>query len=267
MITDIKNKEFEMIKILFCGINGRMGKVTEELIASDAAYKDKLVLSGGVDISDAGEHTFPVYRSIFDCADKPDVIIDFSHHSAVKDICTYAAENGVPAVICTTGHDDAEKELMKDASKKVPIFYSRNMSLGINLLMQLTKKAAQMLGDSFDIEIVEAHHNKKLDAPSGTALMLADAASQGLDYDPEYVYERQSVRKARDKNEIGIHSIRGGNIVGEHRVIFAGSNEVITLSHSAASRSVFASGALKAAEFIADKPAGLYDMGDVVNGI
>lgn len=256
-----------MIKILFCGINGRMGRATEELISSIEQYKDKLSLCAGVDVADTGEHSFPVYRSIFDCAEKPDVIIDFSHHSAVKDICAYAVEKGVPAVICTTGHDENEKEIMKDASKHVPVFYSRNMSLGINLLMQLTKKAARMLGDSFDIEIVEAHHNKKLDAPSGTALMLADAASKGLDYDPEYVYERQSVRKARDKNEIGIHSIRGGNIVGEHSVIFAGSNEVITLSHSASSRSVFAAGALKAAEFIADKPAGLYDMGDVVSDV
>jgi 4-hydroxy-tetrahydrodipicolinate reductase len=156
---------------------------------------------------------------------------------------------------------------MKKSSEKIPVFFSRNMSVGINLLIELSKKAAKLLGEDFNIEILEAHHNQKLDAPSGTALMIADEISQSVDYEAEYVYDRHEVRRKREKNEIGIHSIRGGTIVGQHSVIFAGPNEEITLSHQAESRAVFANGALHAAEFILNKPAGMYDMSDVVKGI
>jgi len=256
-----------MIKLLFCGVNGRMGKVTSELIESDKLYSERFEIIAGVDIVGAGSHSFPVYDSLDKAEQTPDVIIDFSHHSAVSSILAYAVDKRVPAVICTTGHTEEEIAAMKKAAEIIPVFYSRNMSVGINLLMQLTKSAAQMLGAEFDIEIVEMHHNKKLDAPSGTALMLAEAASEGAPYETEYVYDRHSVRKQRDKREIGIHSVRGGSIVGEHEVIFAGTDEVITLSHSAGSRRVFAAGALRAAEYMADKPAGMYDMEDVVSTV
>lgn len=255
-----------MINILFCGIYGRMGKATYDLTVSDDDMRSKYRICAGVDVSgDIGSYPFPVYKSVEECADKPDVIIDFSHHSALASILGYAKKNSVPVIICTTGHNEEELALMKKSSLSIPVFFSRNMSVGINLLMKLTKAAAAMLGEEFDIEIVEAHHNKKLDAPSGTALMLADSASEGAARPTEYVYDRHSVRKQREKSEIGIHSIRGGNIVGEHSVIFAGENEVVTLSHSAASRSVFASGALRAASFIVGRGPGMYDMGNVVD--
>ena len=257
-----------MINILFCGINGRMGKVTYDLTVSGEENSSRYKIIAGVDITGSlWNYPFPVYKTIEECADKPDVIIDFSHHSALPSILGYALNNFVPAVICTTGHSEDELALMKEASERIPVFFSRNMSLGINLLMKLTKEAAAMLGEDFDIEIVEAHHHNKLDAPSGTALMLADSAKSGRGGDMEYTYDRHSVRKKREKSEIGIHSIRGGNIVGEHSVIFAGDNEVITLSHSAADRGVFASGALKAASFIVGKPAGLYNMDNVISEI
>ncbi len=253
-----------MINILFCGINGRMGRNTVETIASSKQFSQKYNICAGVDLFGEGAFSFPVYKSFNEVCEKADVIIDFSNHSLLPEILDYSVKNGIPAVICTTGHTEEEQELMKKASLSVPLFFSRNMSVGINLLSLLTKKAAEMLGEDFDIEIVEAHHNKKLDAPSGTALMLADAVSKGLTYTPEYVYDRHSYRKEREHQEIGIHSVRGGTIVGEHSVIFAGSNEVLTLSHSASSRAVFASGALRAAEFIITRSAGLYDMNDVV---
>lgn len=256
-----------MINILFCGINGRMGTNTVDTVASSKQYSEKFKICAGVDLSDSSKLDIPVYKSIFQVREKPDVIIDFSHHSLLKDILDYAVSQKIPAVICTTGHTEEEYQLMKSASLSIPVFFSRNMSVGINLLSYLTTKAAAMLGEDFDIEIVEAHHNKKLDAPSGTALMLADAAKKGLSFEPEYVYDRHAYRKERDKKEIGIHAIRAGTIVGEHSVIFAGSNEVVTLSHSAASRGVFASGALRACEYVIGKPAGLYDMNDVVSSL
>jgi len=193
------------------------------------------------------------------------VIVDFSHHTAIDSVLSYALEEKLPVVIATTGYTDEEKSLIKNSSATIPIFQSRNMSLGINLISALAKKAAAILGDAYDVEIIEKHHNKKLDAPSGTALMLAEALSEALPYEVDYKYERQSVRKERASNEIGIHSIRGGTIVGEHEIIFAGKDEVVTISHSAASRDVFAHGALRTAGFIIDKPAGLYNMDDIVN--
>ena len=256
-----------MTDVILCGCNGRMGNKIAELANSS----DKVRIVAGVDVNANGvnyssKDSFPVYTRLADCSQKADVIIDFSHHTALEGILEYAVSNGMGVVVCTTGHTDDERELMKKSSEKIGVFYSRNMSLGINLLMNLVKQTAHTLGIDFDIEIVEEHHNKKLDAPSGTALMLADAAASGRDTDSKYVYERQSVRKEREKSEIGIHSVRGGTIVGVHSVIFGGEDEVIRLSHSATSRAVFAKGALKAAEFLKDKDKGFYDMSDVIDG-
>ena len=208
---------------------------------------------------------FPVYQNISEFSDKADVIIDFSHHTALPSLADYAARTGTPLVVATTGHTDEERATMLEAAEKVAVFSSGNMSIGINLLMELCRIGAKTLGDAFDVEIIEKHHNQKLDAPSGTALMLADAIRDERE-DTEYVYDRHSVRRVRDKSEIGIHSVRGGTIVGEHEVIFAGTNEVITLSHSAASREIFANGALRAAKYLASKGAGHYNMSDLING-
>lgn len=249
-----------MLKILFCGASGRMGRATAELVKNDG----ELSICAGVDLSSDGTLPFPIYQKISDVKESPDVIVDFSNHALLPGILDYAVKKCIPAVICTTGHTEGELAAMEAAAQRIPIFYSRNMSLGINLLTELAKKAAEVLGVDYNIEIVEAHHNKKLDAPSGTALMLADAIKDAALPDAEYVYDRHDVRRVRGEREIGIHSIRAGSIVGEHQVIFGGDEEVITLSHSALSRSVFASGALRAARFIMDKPCGIYDMGDIV---
>ena len=248
-------------KILFSGILGRMGKATRAAAANSEEYK----IVAGIDIAPAAD-TVPIFADPFDVNIEVDAIIEFSHHTATPRLLEYAISKNLPVVICTTGHTEEETALIREAAKKIPVFYSRNMSVGINLLIELAKKAASILGDGYDIEIVEKHHNKKLDAPSGTALMIADAVAETVPFDAEYTYERQSRREARRKNEIGISSIRGGTIVGEHDIMFAGLDEVITISHSAASRDVFASGALRAAAFIVGKPAGFYDMSMMING-
>jgi len=255
-----------MIDILLSGCFGRMGRA----ISDASSENEKCRIVAGVDVNLAGGGLgceYPVYENIADAAPDFDVIVDFSHHSALLGLLDYAVANRKAIVVATTGHTDDEIEAMKKASRSIPVFYSGNMSLGINLLVSLAKKAAAVLGSDFDVEIIEKHHNKKLDAPSGTALMIANAVSEALPYDAEYVYDRHSERRERSKNEIGIHSVRGGTIVGEHEVIFAGANEVITLSHSASSRGVFAGGALAAAGFIVGKPAGMYNMDDVVSMI
>ena len=208
---------------------------------------------------------FPVYQSISELSDKADVIIDFSHHTALPALTEYATRTGTPLVVATTGHTDEEKAIMLKAAEKIAVFFSGNMSIGINLLIELCKIGAKTLGGAFDVEIIEKHHNQKLDAPSGTALMIADAIRDERN-STEYVYDRHSVRRVRDTSEIGIHSVRGGTIVGEHEVIFAGNNEVITLAHSAASREIFANGALRAAKYLASKDSGLYNMSDLING-
>ena len=194
---------------------------------------------------------------------KADVIVDFSNPAVLDSLLAYAKEKKLPCVICTTGYTEEQKEKIKEAAKEIPIFYSGNMSLGINLIIELAKKAAAVFGNNFDIEIVEQHHNQKLDAPSGTALMIADAVSE-VKTDAEYVYDRHAYRKKRDKKEIGIHSVRGGNIVGEHEIIFAGTDEILKISHSARSKSVFAVGALNAASFLKGKEPGMYDMSDLL---
>lgn len=245
------------MNILLCGCNGRMGKAVAE-----ACGKDDVIIAG-VDIT-SEEKQFPVYKSIFDVRENADVIVDFSHHTLIYDILSYSKEKGVPAVICTTGHTDEEKEYMAKMDKETAVFTSGNMSLGINLLCKLAKQAAEILGDDYDVEIIEAHHNNKLDAPSGTALMIAEEIESALPYESERVFDRTPCRKKREKNEIGIHSIRGGSIVGEHEVMFCGGGEVITVKHSALSRDLFASGAVKAARYMLDKKVGRYSMKDVL---
>lgn len=250
------------IKILLSGASGRLGKAIRTVAADFGC-----IVAAGVDISPESD-TFPIYGSFEEVPESSafDCIIDCSHHTAVKPLLEYACRRKIPTVICTTGHTEEETAFIHKSAETIPVFYSRNMSVGINLIIELAKKAAALLGGNFDIEIIEKHHNKKLDAPSGTALMIADAIRDSRDCDSRYVYERQSRREARAPEEIGIHSVRGGNIVGEHEVIFAGQDEIVTISHHAASREVFAAGAVRAARFTAEKPAGFYDMTDLVNG-
>ena len=250
------------VKIIVTGVGGRMGRAVCEAAKAHGGFE----IVAGVDIAPV-QAEFPVYSGIGEVSAElgADVIIDFSHHSALEGILKYAEAAGCASVICTTGHTEEEKAMMLEFSERTPVFYSRNMSIGINLLLSLVRKAAATL-EGFDIEIIEKHHHNKLDAPSGTALMLAEAAADSVPYDAEFVYERQSVRRKRAPEEIGIHAVRGGSIVGEHDVIFAGTDEVITISHSAASREVFAQGALRAALYMKGKGAGMYDMEKVIGG-
>lgn len=251
-----------MTNIILCGCSGRMGEAVSRLVAERA---DSQIVAG-IDINAAAQASgFPVYQSIWEFSGKADVIVDFSHHSALPALLDYALKNSTPLVVCTTGHTEEELALMRSASQKVAVFFSGNMSIGINLIMELCRQAARTLGEGFDVEIIEKHHNKKLDAPSGTALMLADSI-KGERENTEYVYDRHSVRRQRDPAEIGIHSVRGGTIVGEHEVIFAGNNEMITISHSAMSREIFAAGAVRAAVYVSGKTAGMYNMSDVIHG-
>lgn len=249
-----------MLKIALNGVCGRMGHVLADLIAS----KEGLSVSFGIDKIE-GPYSFPVYNSPESVPSNAecDVIIDFSHFTAVPGIVNFAVSRKLPIVVCTTGLDADCKALLEAASKTIPVFYSANMSIGVSLVKLLCKKAADFLGDDFDIEIVERHHNQKLDAPSGTAIAIADAINTDDKY--EYVYDRHSVRKKREKQEIGISSVRGGSIVGDHEVIFAGPNEVIEINHHAQSRNVFADGAVKAAIFVADKKPGMYNMESMLN--
>ena len=249
-----------MTRIAITGACGRMGSVIAGLVKERA---DRTIIAG---IDKLGEQydEFPVYTKVFDMPEKPDVIIDFSHPSALPDLLSYGKMNNVPLVLATTGYTDEERAQITAASAQVPVFFTFNMSLGINLLVELARKATQILAGQFDIEIVEKHHNQKKDAPSGTAIMIAEAINEELGGKDHFVYDRHSVRKPRDKDEIGMHAIRGGTIVGEHDIIFAGHDEVITLSHSAQSREVFANGAVNAAVFLAGKPAGMYAMSDLI---
>lgn len=237
-----------------------MGKAITEIVEN---IKDAEIVCG-FDVA-KGERSYPVYSDYQGVSVKADVIIDFSHPSNFENILSFAKANNLPIVVATTGLTAEQKAELKAAADQIPVFFSANMSLGINLLIRLAKMATKVLEKDFDIEIVEKHHNKKLDAPSGTALAIADAIADVMSDDAKYVYERQSVRKQREKSEIGIHAIRGGTIVGDHDVIYAGPDEVITLSHSAASREVFAQGAVKAAMFMNGKPAGFYCMDDLFN--
>ena len=248
------------MKILLNGCLGRMGRAVTEL----APTRDCTVVAG-VDAA-CGDAAYPVLAD-WSSAPAADAVIDFSNPAALAAELEYVTAHGLPLVLCTTGLSEEQLAAVQDAATRIPVFFSSNMSLGVAVLSALTKKAAAVLGDTFDIEIVEMHHNQKVDAPSGTALMLADAARAGLSYDPVYTYDRHTRRQKRDKKEIGIAALRGGTVVGEHSVYFAGEQEVITLSHSAGSRSVFAAGALTAAAFLQGKPAGMYSMEDILGGI
>ncbi|MBQ1210965.1 MAG: 4-hydroxy-tetrahydrodipicolinate reductase [Clostridia bacterium] len=252
-----------MTKFIVCGCNGKMGRMLTQCIAG----RDDCEIVAGFDINTASNSGYPVFASPVNCSVAADVIVDFSRPESLPAVLDYAVEHRIPAVICTTGLSDGDKLLMQKAAEIVPIFFSANMSIGVSLLAELARKAAAVLGNDFDVEILEKHHNQKVDAPSGTALMLADAVAEGLDYTPQYVFERHSTREKRSKHEIGISAIRGGTIVGEHDVMFCGRDEVITLSHHAASKELFAVGAINAALFLIGKPAALYNMRDFVSAV
>ena len=246
----------EQTKILISGASGKMGHA----VAAAVSGRDDCIISAGVDLRTESYANFKIYEDFSALPEKPDVVIDFSNPAVLDNLLNYCLVNGVPCVLATTGYSEEQIAKIKKASETIPLFFSFNMSLGINLLVQLAKKATSILGNQFDIEIVEKHHNQKIDAPSGTALMIADAINQSLDNQYHYVYDRHSKRQKREKTEIGLHAIRGGTIVGEHDIIFAGHDEVITLSHSAASKEVFAVGAVNAAVFLKNQKAGMYDM-------
>lgn len=253
-----------MTNVIMHGCNGKMGRMIAGIISED---KD-ITLAAGVDVFDEGKNPFPVFKNIKECNVDADVIIDFSTAKAIDDLLEYCVEKQVPCVLCTTGLSDEQIGKVKEASAKVAILKSANMSLGINMLLKLLKEAAAVLSPAgFDIEIVEKHHNLKLDAPSGTALALGDSINEVLDNEYEYVFDRSTRREKRPKKEIGYAAVRGGTIVGEHDVIFAGTDEVITFSHAAHSKAVFGKGAVQAAKFLKGQPAGLYDMSDVIGNI
>jgi 4-hydroxy-tetrahydrodipicolinate reductase len=251
------------MKIILHGCNGKMGQTIVNLLADDPVIN----VVAGVDTCDTGVNSFPVYKNIADCKTDGDVIIDFSVANAVDSLLDYCATHKIPCVLCTTGLSPAQIAHIDEAAKQVAILRSANMSLGINLLLSLLREAAKTLAPAgFDIEIVEKHHNLKVDAPSGTALALGDAIKDELGDLYTYVYDRSQTRAKRKPQEIGFSAVRGGTIVGEHDVIFAGTDEVVTFSHSAYSKTIFAKGAIEAAKFLAGKPPGLYGMEEVISG-
>ncbi len=250
-----------MTRIILNGCCGKMGSAITQIVSG----RKDAVIAAGVDINEFASLPYPVFAKFSELKIKADLIIDFSNPAALRSLLDYAIFNKLPLVIATTGISDSQLDLIKAAAKEIPIFYSANMSLGISLLCELLKISAKALDGLFDIEIVEAHHNQKLDAPSGTALMLADEIRRVSSDEKRYEYDRHSKREKRGSSEIGIHSIRGGTIVGEHSIIFAGNDEVITLSHTALSKNIFAQGALNAGLFLLNKECGLYSMSDLVN--
>lgn len=249
-----------MIKTIICGASGKMGG----FVANACKEDGEIQVVAGIDKINIGQD-FPIFDSFSKVNCEADVIIDFSNPALLDDILNFAVNKNIPVVLATTGYSQAQIDQINNASKSIPVFFTFNMSLGVNLICSLAKKAASILGNGFDIEIIEKHHNLKIDAPSGTAIMLANAVNNCFDNQKVYEYDRHSKRQKRSNNEIGIHSIRGGTIVGEHDVIFAGHDETITISHSAASKEVFAVGSVKAAKFIFGKKAGMYDMNSIMN--
>ena len=244
------------------GCNGKMGQVISGLVAADPAVE----MVAGIDVWDDGHNTYPVFADIYECDVEADCLIDFSTAGAVEKMLDYCVAKKLPCVLCTTGLSEELLQKMKAASETTAILKSANMSLGINLLLKMLKDAAGVLAPAgFDMEIVEKHHNLKVDAPSGTALALADSINEEFNNEYEYVYDRSSRREKRPAKEIGISAVRGGTIVGDHDVIFAGADEVITFSHTAYSKAVFGKGAVQAAKFLAGKEAGMYNMGDVID--
>ncbi len=250
-----------MVRVIMHGCNGKMGKNIASLLKNDTQAQ----IVAGIDAYDEGKNPFPVFSSIEKCDIDADVIIDFSVAQAVDKLLDYCVEKQIPVVLCTTGLTKEQLEKVEETSKKVAVLKSANMSLGINMLLKLLKEATAVLAPAgFDIEIVEKHHNQKVDAPSGTALALADSINEELNHTYEYVYDRSQTREKRKTNEIGISAVRGGTIVGDHDVIFAGEDEVTTFNHRAYSKAVFAKGAIQAAKFLAGKEARMYDMSDVI---
>lgn len=250
-----------MIKIMMHGCNGKMGRMITEIVKND----ENAVITAGVDTYTETPNDYPVFDSVEKCKEDADVVIDFSNAGAVDSLLDYCVDKKLPVVLCTTGLSEEQLAKAEKAAEKTAVLKSANMSLGINLLLKLLKDAAKVLAPAgYDIELVEKHHNQKLDAPSGTALALADSVNEALGNEYHYVYDRSTVRQKRDAKEIGISALRGGTIVGEHEVIFAGTDEVIEFKHTAYSRSVFGKGAVEAAKFLAGKESGMYDMSDVV---
>ena len=250
-----------MIKVMMHGCNGAMGQVISEIIEES----ESAVMAAGVDFKDDGHNPYPVFKNLEDCNVDVDVIIDFSSSKATDRLLSYVAEKQIPLVLCTTGLSEEQLKKVEETSKKTAILRSANMSLGVNVLLKLVNTAAKVLADAdFDIDIVEKHHKLKVDAPSGTALALADAVNEALHNEYEYVYDRSQRRIKRPKKEIGISAVRGGTIVGQHDVIFAGQDEVIEFHHTAYSKAIFGKGAVSAAIYLAGKPAGMYDMSDVI---
>ena len=250
-----------MVRIIMHGCNGKMGQVISGLVAAD----NEAEIVAGVDVYDQVKNTYPVFKTIEECNVEADSVIDFSNAAGVDRLLDYCVEKKLPVVLCTTGLSEEQLAHVKAASEKTAVLKSANMSLGVNTLLELLKKAALVFAPAgYDMEIVEKHHNLKLDAPSGSAIALADSMNEALDGKYNYVYDRSQVRQQRDKYEIGISAVRGGNIVGEHEVFFCGQDEVIEFKHTAYSKAVFAKGAVEAAKFLAGKPSGHYDMADVI---
>lgn len=252
-----------MTKIIMSGCNGHMGQVISDLVKNDPATE----MVAGIDVVDNRDNGYPVFTNIADCDVEADVIIDFSSPKALDGLLAYSVEKQVPVVLCTTGLSEEQLEQIEAASQKVAVLKSANMSLGINTLLKLVQDAAKVLATAgFDMEIVEKHHRLKKDAPSGTALALADSLNEAMDNQYHYVYDRSQEMKAREDKEIGLSAVRGGTIVGEHEVIFAGPDEVIEFKHTAYSKAVFGKGAVEAAKYLAGKPVGYYHMSDVIEG-
>lgn len=250
-----------MVKMIMHGCNGAMGRAVTGLVAEDAAIE----IVAGIDISDGPDQGYPVFGSLENCPIAADVVVDFASAGAADALLDYCEAHRLPLVLCTTGLEERQLKRVKEAGSRTAILHSANMSLGVNLLLKLVKDAAAVLAESgFDIELVEKHHNRKKDAPSGTALALADSINDAMGRQYHYVCGRSSAGQARDSKEIGISSVRGGTIVGQHDVIFAGTDEMVTLSHTAYSKAIFAKGAVAAAKFLAGKGPGLYDMKDVI---
>jgi 4-hydroxy-tetrahydrodipicolinate reductase len=247
-----------MLRILLSGCNGKMGKILTEV----AKKNSNLIIAAGVD-SNKENNSYPVYEKISKCTEELDVILDFSRPSALNELLDFASINNTPLVLCTTGYSSEQLELIKIASSKIPVFRSANMSIGINVINNILKNISELLYKDFDIEIIEKHHNEKVDAPSGTALLLANTIKEAISEETVFINGRDGIAK-RTHKEIGIHAIRGGNIVGDHQVIFAGQGEIIEIKHTAISRDVFAVGALTACKFIFGKEPGMYSMSDIL---
>ena len=251
-----------MVRVIMNGCNGKMGQVITGIIAEDAQAE----IVAGIDVYDGIKNPYPVFSNIADCNVDADVIIDFSNAKAIDGLLDYVETKKMPVVLCTTGLSEEQLQRVEKVSKEVAVLKSANMSLGINTIMKLLQQAVQVFAPAgYDVEIVEKHHNQKLDAPSGTAIALADSMNEVMDHQYEYIYDRSQRRQKRDAKELGISAVRGGTIVGEHEVIFAGTDEVIEIKHTAYSKAVFAKGAVEAAKFLAGKPAGLYDMSHVIS--